>query len=405
MKALIFDTSIARLGVGFLYTRLTGRPACISGSPLRFVDVPERELPGADWVRVRTRLGGICGSDLHMLHLQVSARSAQFANRQPGEGTPSFPGHETVGEVVEVGRAVSSLQRGQRVVLIPGVSCATLLLPPCEFCRRGLYALCRAREDHPVPDALGGGWSERFLRHESQLFPIPDDVPDEIAVLFEPVACSLHGVLRRPPRDGERVLVVGAGMIGLGVVAALRALRGNFSLAVLARHGFQAERAHAMGADNVIGRSDDDYESLAAALGTRVQGRRRNNRALREGFDLIYDTVGSGRTLHHALRWTQPRGSIVLIGVDLIPAMIDQAPIWLREISVHGVLGHGAESWDSARVHTYQLVCDWHRSGRLPFDRLLSYRFPVRDYRRAIETAASKSATQAIKVALDFSVV
>jgi threonine dehydrogenase-like Zn-dependent dehydrogenase len=191
-------------------------------------------------------------------------------------------------------------------------------------------------------------------------------------------------------------------MIGLGVVAALRALGGKFDLTVLSRHGFQTERAAALGADRVIGRTDDPYESLAEALGTRVLGKRRTNRALREGFDLVYDTVGNSTTLHHALRWTQPRGCLVLIGVDLVPGNIDQAPIWLREIEVLGVLGHGAERWEGARVHTYQLVCDWYRSGRLDLRGLLSYRFPLRDYRKAIETAASKSASGAIKVALDF---
>ena len=401
MRALVFDTSVPRLGAGFLYTRLTGRPACRCGGPLRFIDVPERELPGPDWARVRTRLGGICGSDLHMLHLDVSAKSAHFANREPGGRQPGFPGHETVGEVVEAGPSASRLRVGQRVVMVPGISCATLALPPCAFCRDGLYALCRAREDHPAPPGLGGGWSERFLRHESQLFPVPDDVPDAAAVLFEPVACSLHGVLRRPPRDGERVLVVGAGMIGLGVVSALRALGGTFDLTVLARHDFQAGRARALGADRVVGRGDS-YEGLAEALGTRVQGLRRSNRALREGFDVIYDTVGRSETLHHALRWCQPRGSVVLIGVDLVPGRIDQSPIWLREIQVIGVLGHGAECRDEARVHTYQLVCDWYRSGRLSLDGLLTHRFPVADYRRAIETASSKSGTGAIKVALEF---
>ena len=402
MKALVFDTSVPRLAAGFLATRLTGQPACMHGGPLRFVDVAERALPGPDWVRVRTCLAGICGSDLHMLRLQVSGRSAHFAHRAPGRGEPSFPGHETVGEVVEAGPAVKAVAAGQRVVLVPGVTCATLALPPCGFCREGLYALCRSREDHVAPATLGGGWSERFMRHESQVFPIPDDLSDEAAVLVEPLACSLHGVLRRPPREGERVLVLGAGMIGLGAVAALRALPGRCDVTVLARHAFQAERAAALGADRVVTQADP-YEGLAQALGTRVQGLRASNRTLRDGFDVVYDTVGSSETFHHALRWTRARGTVVLIGVDLVPGRLDQSPIWLRELQVLGVLGHGAEAWDGERRQTYALVCEWMRAGRLRIEGLLSYRFPLRDYRSAIRAAAGKAGSGATKVAFDFS--
>ena len=90
---------------------------------------------------------------------------------------------------------------------------------------------------------LGGGWGEQVLAHGSMLHPIPDSVPDRVACLHEPVSIACHGLLRAPPTDGDPVLVVGAGIIGLASVAALKGLYPGCPVTVLARHPHQAEAA------------------------------------------------------------------------------------------------------------------------------------------------------------------
>ena len=99
---------------------------------------------------------------------------------------------------------------------------------------------------------LGGGWADQVLAHRSMLHPIPDAVPDAIASLHEPVSVAVHGLLRKPPRDGDPVLVVGAGIIGLAAVAAVRALFPACEVTVSARHEYQGDAARAAGAHHVV---------------------------------------------------------------------------------------------------------------------------------------------------------
>ncbi|HET9017300.1 MAG TPA: alcohol dehydrogenase catalytic domain-containing protein, partial [Thermomicrobiaceae bacterium] len=191
---------------------------------LQLREVPPPPLPSPGWVRVRTRYGGICGSDLGLVLLHSSTASAPFT---------SFPftvGHENVGTVVELGGAVGDVAIGQRVVVDPLLPCAVRGFDdPCPACARGDYNLCeRFREGALAPGMLtgfcrdtGGSWSPSFVAHRSQLVPVPESVSDESAVLAEPFAVALHAVLRNRPADDDTVLVIGAGVIGLCTVAAL----------------------------------------------------------------------------------------------------------------------------------------------------------------------------------------
>src|SRR5207253_1140389 len=98
----------------------------------------------------------------------------------------------------------------------------------------------------------GAGWGDSLLAHEGQLYPVPDDLSDEAAVLLEPAACALHAVLRHVPDRNTTVLVVGAGTIGLLTIMALKFLQPDCDVSVIARHPFQAELARRVGADRVI---------------------------------------------------------------------------------------------------------------------------------------------------------
>ncbi len=177
-----------------------------SFAPLRVQNLPRQPLPASDWVRVRNHLAGICGSDLHQVYLDGDLR---IAPATLPANSHSYPGHEVVGEVVEVGDDVQRLHVGDRVVLQSGPSClSTGAQPPCRSCAAGNYSLCE-QGNLPGPQPIGGGWSEEMLLSERQLFRIPPDVSDEQAVLLEPSAVAVHAVLHHIPRPGEHVLVIG----------------------------------------------------------------------------------------------------------------------------------------------------------------------------------------------------
>lgn len=315
---------------------------------------------------------------------------------------PLCLGHEVVGEVVELGSGVKNWALGQRVVLVPGAACAAMeQTQPCDMCKQGLPLLCLRRDCFIPQLSHGAGWSESMVRHQSELIPIPDEITDDQAVLLDPLGCSVHAVLRRLPEAADPVIVIGCGTIGLGIILALKALAIPIHIIAIAKYSNQAMQARAMGAHRVLQYSSGYlYEELAAELGTGVLGTGRNNRLLHYGAAVVYDAVGSGETLHHALRWARPRGAVVLEGIVPQPAPLDRSVIWLRELNLIGAHGHGWEHYDGRKLHTFNLVMDWIRNGRLSVDGLISHRYPLKDYKQAIRTATAKASSGATKVLL-----
>jgi D-arabinose 1-dehydrogenase-like Zn-dependent alcohol dehydrogenase len=218
-----------------LLTRFLGqfwRGAYFSSfAPLQVQNLPRQSLPAHNWIRVRNRLAGICGSDLKLIYADGDFRIAPAA--LPSH-TRIYPGHEVVGEVIEVGEDVRQVKVGDRVVLQYGQNCVSQgLQPPCRWCAAGQYSLCEQGALSGLGQ-IGGGWSEEMLVHESQVFRVPDELSDEQAVLIEPSAVALHAVLHHLPRPGEQVLIVGAGSIGLLVLQVVRALAPEARVSVLA---------------------------------------------------------------------------------------------------------------------------------------------------------------------------
>ena len=361
------------------------------------VDVPEPALPGPHWLRVRNRQCGICASDLSLLLVKADPAAAPVA--LPGNSR-FYLGHEVVGDVTEVGAGVKSIRPGQRVVMesrFTGPTCFTQEIdPPCRFCAAGDTRLCENASLQRGPSGVGGGWGDGYTAHESEVRAVPDDLSDDQASLVEPMAVALHGVLRRPPRDGEQALVVGAGIIGLLTVQCVRLLAPNARLTVLARHPHQAEAAKRLGADAVL-RGGDLYQQVAQQTGGRLYRAMMNRGMVLGGFDVIYDCVGQADTILNALRWARAGDTVVLIGIDLALLKVDLNPVWYQEVDLIGSHTFGAERVDGGARHTFELVIDHLRAGRLQEAGLITHRFPLAEYRRAIDTALHKQ-SGAIKV-------
>ena len=397
MKTVTYELDIARLA----FTKLAG--AVWAGayfaptSAMRMRDVAEPALTHKRFVRVRPTLAGICGTDLHLAFVQGDPRIAPAA--LPGNGK-SYLGHEVVGVVTETGAAVRTLAVGDRVVLEGGDNCLTLEREPlCRQCAAGNYALCEASDRRGTDGAVGGGWSEEIVGHELRFFKVPPDISDEQACLIEPGAVGVRAVLRRPPAAGEHVLVVGAGTIGLMVAQAVKAAQPQCRLAVMAKYPFQAELAKQKGADEIV-MSSEGYRGVARLTGAQYYRSRLGVENLVGGFGLIYDTVGTARTLTAALRWTRSGGAVVLVGVELKQMRVDLTPVWYQEVDLIGTLAHGREVWEGEPIDTFSLVVRWLREGKLNFDGYIGARYPLGEYRAALAFAADKR-NRVIKVALE----
>ena len=375
-----------------------------SFAPLQVQNVPREQLPARDWVRVRNRLAGICGSDLKLIYADGDFRVAPAA--LPGH-TRSYPGHEVVGEVIEVGEDVTRVQVGDRVTLQYGQCCVTTgTLPMCRSCAMGNYNLCEQGQ-FAAPEPVGGGWSEEMLVQEQQVFRTPSALSDEQAVLLEPASVAVHSVLRHLPRPGEHVLVMGAGTIGLLVLQAIRALAPQTTVSVMARYPFQVEQATRMGAASIV-YPRDSYDAVVRATGAKLYKGMMGNKMLLGGYDAIYDTIGTQDTLADALRWTRAGGSIVVVGVDLNLKYLDLSPVWYQEVNVIGSMGHGMENWPiGTRQHrsTFEVAAELIEQRLLYPEKLLTHRFALTNFREAIRAASKKGETRAIKVVFDYALL
>ncbi|HZU74842.1 MAG TPA: zinc-binding dehydrogenase [Acidimicrobiales bacterium] len=389
MKALQFDRSAAR----YALARAAGEVVAGGGArvgPLRLVETEPPALPGPEWRRVAPLLAGICGSDL----ATVDGRSSRYF--EPIVSFPFVPGHEVVGELADGGP-----DDGARVVIEPVLGCAARAIePPCPGCASGHTGSCeRVAFGHLKPGLqtgfcsdVGGGWSAALVAHPSQLHRVPDGMADEEAVMVEPTACAVHAALSAGPLEGRTVAVLGAGTLGLTVLAALRRFCLPGAVIAGAKHPEQRRLAAELGADEVV-----NPDGLARAVRRRTRSLDVGPR-LSGGADVVFDCVGSAASLTEALGIVRPRGRVVMVGMPG-SVRVDLTPLWHREIELVGAYAYGTEVTDGAAVRTFQLAFDLVREAGL--GRLVSARYPLDRYTEALAHAGNAGRRGAVKVVFD----
>jgi threonine dehydrogenase-like Zn-dependent dehydrogenase len=382
VKALLFERKVARYAAAAVAGRLSPGGGARFG-PLRLADVDPPELPTDEWVRVRPRLAGICGSDL----ATIDGHSSRYF--EPIVSFPFVPGHEVVGD----------LDDGSRVVLIPVLNCITRGIdPPCIWCARPPSApdwddeinLCeRTAFGHLEPglqtgfcESTGGGWSTLFVAHPSQLLPVPEGLTDEEAVLIEPMACAVHAAIQTLYDDD--VAVIGAGTLGLLTIAAMRSVYETGEIVAVAKHPHQRKLAKELGA-NVVCEPEELGRVIRSRTGSWVVDDR-----LTGGVSQVIDCVGSAASLQQALDVVRPQGWIHAVGMPGVTTL-DLTGLWHREIKLEGCYAYTRQDFAAAA----DLVA------KLDLGRLVSATYPLSRYEDAIAHAANAGARGAVKIAFD----
>ncbi|HEX3793400.1 MAG TPA: alcohol dehydrogenase catalytic domain-containing protein [Acidimicrobiales bacterium] len=383
----------------------------LSRVPMRMdeLDLPHPVRDG--WVMAKTRLTGICGSDAKQVFMDFGDDYTDSALN----GLFTFPtvlGHEVVAEVAEVGPGVDTLEVGQRVVLNPWLSCAPRgVTPLCGACQDGDYSLCWHFTRGPLAAGIHtgtskdapGGFAEYLPAHHSMLIPVPDSIPDEVAVLADPFAVSLHSVTRHPPPLGGKVLIYGGGALGITATAIVRALHPDVEVMVVARFPAQAALARRLGATVVSPWPVQELLEEAAAWSGGVLQRVEGSLPMAHpgGIDVVYDTVGTGETAEIGVRLLKARGTMVKSGVHA-PERWEWSPLYFKEISWVGSNAFGVEEIDGVRrhgiAHYLHLVAD----GRINLAGMLTHTFTLDQWREAFTALATQEHSGAIKAAFDF---
>jgi len=410
LKAIQFNVSVPR----YIFCKVFGKISkSVYYGPLsmvKYAEVPEPDLskaPTAEWVKIQTKLSGICGSELNTIFLHDSPALTPFTS------SPFTFGHENMGLIAEKGKLVRDFEEGERVVINPMLPCKTRGFEEvCELCDKGQFSAClnftkgniSAGLDSFMCRDTGGGWSPFFLAHQFQLYHLPDSVSDEDGVLVEPFCSALHPVIRCYPKDSDTVLVIGAGMIGIAVIAALRALGSKARIIALVKYKFQGEFCERYGADEIIYlRGEDYYDELAKALKVTLEKPALGKRVVVDGgADVVYEAVGNDTTMTDALRFTKPGGKLALIGLIGTTKNVDWSFSWFKELTLYGTNTSSTELYEGERIPTFQLALNWLSEGHLELKPLLTHKFKLAEYKKAIKMESHKGKNKLVKAAFLF---
>ena len=272
------------------------RAAVMQGlhQPLVIREVPD-PTPQAGEIVIRVGRCGICGSDLHM------TEDAAY-----GKGPGEVLGHEFAGEVVALGPGATGVDEGDIVSVIPLMGCGE-----CESCQRGELAWCSRF------GLQGGGYAEYAVTRPNQCVKLPKTASLADGAIIEPLAVALHGVNLAGIRSGDRVLVLGAGPIGLAVAFwARRHGAGRVVVQDINRH--QEARAMAMGAHAFVAEPADPVGSAERALGGKA--------------DIVFECVGVPGLIAQAVDQVRNRGTILLLGLCTRPDTFNSFAMLSKEL-------------------------------------------------------------------------
>ena len=321
------------------------RAAVLRGvTDLAVVERPD-PVPGPGEVLVRVASVGVCGSDVHYYE---EGRIGDFVVREP-----LILGHEAAGVIVALGPHCRLREVGQRVALEPGVPCGR-----CVECRSGRYNLCPDMKFFATPP-VDGAFCELVTLPEEFAHPVPDTLDDDEAGLLEPLSVALWASQRGRVEAGCRVLVTGAGPVGLLVTQVARA-RGAGRVVATDVRANRLTLARQLGADDIVDVSERGLE--------RVE----------ERFDVVVECSGSEGAVSGAIRLIAPAGRLVLVGTGADDVTLPMSVLQQREVEVTGTFRY---------ANTYPLARQLAASGTVSLRPLVTGHFGLARTEAALRSA------------------
>ena len=323
------------------------------------IDAPEPS-PGPNDVLIGVRRTSICGTDVH-----IDSWDAWAARTIP---IPMITGHEYMGTVLEVGSEVRGIRVGDRVSGEGHITCGH-----CRNCRAGRRHLCRNTEGVGVNRP--GAFAERFVLPASNVFVIPDEVPDDWAAILDPFGNAVHTALSFD-LVGEDVLITGAGPIGCMAAAVCRFVGARY-VVVTDVNPYRLSIAERMGASRVVDvRGDVDLRDVMDDLG------------MTEGFDVALEMSGAGAAFAQLLEHVNWGGHVALLGIPPAEVPVDWDLVIFKGLTLKGI--YGREMFE-----TWYKMAGMLQSG-LDLEPVITHRLDASDYRQGFDAMRSGQAGKVI---------
>lgn len=282
------------------------------------VEQKERPSPRMGEALIEVGYTGVCGSDLTL-----------YAGKNPRAKLPVTPGHEFAGRVVELPGETGEIRVGSRVAVLPTISCGT-----CRLCTTGRAHLCKQLRFIGIQ--MDGSMAEYVTAPVANLYPVPDALSEEVAALTEPLAVAVHAVRQARIQVGDRVLVIGAGPIGLMVALTAR-LSGCARVIMTEVAPQRIETARRHGFETIAVDPGKEIEALQASMG---------------GFEpeVVFECTGHPSATAQLIELSAFTAQVVVVGAFKEPAPIDLFRFSRKELNLVGSFAYGAD--DFARALT-----------------------------------------------------
>jgi len=405
MKALQFSVNVPKFIAAKSLRTLFGNSVFYKGpaKTIRIADIPEPTLPSPDWVKIKTIYCGFCGSDLNLILLHDSPTASPFTS------FPCVTGHEVVGEIIEKGPNVESIETGDLVAVNPILGCeAREISPVCPSCRAGRSGNCENFAEGKLPPGMfiginkgvNGGFAPRLSAHKSQIFKIPKGLSVEAAAMTEPASVALQTLFDNMPVDNEHILIIGGGVIGNLIIQSAHALVPNCRISVVEPSGFAAELAVKAGADEILN-INDIFRQTSQTTGAKIYKPMLGMEIPMGGFNRIYDTVGNASTLNLSMRLLSAMGTLSIVGIGG-DVKLDLTPIWLKLQTIKGVYAYGMVTYNGNRRHVFDIALELMSRKKIRTDILVTHKFNIEEYQNMIEVNMNKGKHRAMKTVMSF---
>ncbi|UOF91177.1 alcohol dehydrogenase catalytic domain-containing protein [Fodinisporobacter ferrooxydans] len=301
-------------------------------------EVESLPAPTGDEVKIQLIYGGICGSDLSV-----------FRGKIPYASYPLRPGHELLGTIIETGES-ANYRIGTRVVVLPNTFCGE-----CDLCLKGRTNICRHKQSIGVN--ANGGFSQEFVISSKYVLPVPDDLPDEKAVLIEPFAVVVHALKKVSITKDTTVAVVGCGNEGMLAVALANYLGARVTAIDI--NPLKLELVRSLGDIRAIHPQEIKDQT----------------------FDVVVEAAGTKASIEQGMQLVSPGGAMILIGITQ-EANLPVVHVVRSEITLYGTIIYNFPS-------DYLQTIEYLRNSEFNVAPIVSKIMPFTEYQKAYETALS----------------
>ncbi|MDO6654786.1 zinc-binding dehydrogenase [Anaerobacillus sp. 1_MG-2023] len=326
------------------------------------LDIQEKEEPAVakDLVKIEVKYAGICGSDIHTYEGHYKVRF------------PVTLGHEFSGEVIEVGPNVTEFNVGDRVTS----ETTFYICGECEYCKSGDYNLCNYRKG--LGTQQDGGFANYLIAHKDSVHILPDSVDYRSAAMTEPLACTHHAVTKTNTINGDIVVVMGPGPIGLFTAQVAKSRGAIVLITGLTNDKVRLEKAKELGIDYVVNIQEDNIRELVNSLTDGY------------GADVVFECSGAVPAAKQGLDLLRKKGQYAQVGIFANPEVqFDLEKIIQKEIRVIGSRSQNSADWEPS----LELI----NNGSVKANSLVTHEFDITQWEEAYKVIKSG---EAIKVLL-----